>query len=468
MNKLASLLWNNPEMEKNIRAKLRAKITKGGIIIYLLLIAAIAMLMFFGYSEYQKSVPWGEYSKHMFGTIAAFQALLSFIVGAVMISESIASEKEKGSLDFLYMIPSDKWMIITGKILGVPILIYMILGINIPITLYALLAGGLSLINFALFYIIIIFGSLFFYSWALLASAVSPKYSWANSITLIGIITFLVLMADKLACLNPVTYLIKFWGGDPIGNTLFYGVEIYDPVLAVVVYSIFSIWMLTGTRQHLNNHWDSVFTARHIVLFFMIFVFLFWGFNNFSNDFAFTLNILLTASLGLIIPLVLLINDNYSRIRTLMFNNQDRNIPFLARHYFKTIMIILAIVIISALVASLFYKGPTNHIDFLLKYSIFVIFTFIYSMGIYLINLWPGKNQNTIIIGIFAISLIIPVGGLVFFFNPFTLFWEKSQLTLTTALILNLLIAGVIYFLFHKRLKMIQDKIAERFNNTKI
>ena len=322
-----------------------------------------------------------------------------------------------------------------------------------------------------IFYLMLIFGSFLFYIWALLASTVSPKYSWANSLTLLGIILFIIFTFNpSLQFLNPLVYLGKLWNNGIIESTVFYGLKFYNPLLAIIFYIIFSFWMLTGIKHHLTNHWDTVFNKKQIISLFIIFLFIFWGFYN-SGASTYTaglmenykLNLLFTIALILITSFGFLNNESYTKIRTFIFNNKERDIFFFIKHYLETLILLLIIFIVSTLIFIAFFGGYKQPDVIIYKFLIFFIFSLIYFLAIYLINLWPGKNQNSIIVGIFAVSLIIPIPfeTLIFPFNPFDLLLlgsaspTKLIICITSDLILLFVISGI----FYSRLKFLMDKI---------
>jgi ABC-type Na+ efflux pump permease subunit len=120
-------------------------------------------------------------------------------------NSDLGHEESRGILNFIRLSPQSPENILVGKLLGVPILLYVVAVLAVPLHLWAGLAAQISLIRILSFYGVLIAACFFFYSAALLFSLVSSWLggfqAWLGSG---GVLIFLFLAIFK-----------------PIDNTLF-------------------------------------------------------------------------------------------------------------------------------------------------------------------------------------------------------------------------------------------------------
>lgn len=90
------------------------------------------------------------------------------VAGIYLLVADLSKEKNRGTLDFIRMSPQTATKILIGKILGVPILVYLAVILALPLHLWAGLAAGIPLILILAFYGVVIASCAFFYSTGLL------------------------------------------------------------------------------------------------------------------------------------------------------------------------------------------------------------------------------------------------------------------------------------------------------------
>ncbi|GAC1457103.1 MAG: hypothetical protein NVSMB70_00620 [Chamaesiphon sp.] len=101
----------------------------------------------------------------------AFSYILPFILivsGVYMLIKDLAQEEHRGTLNFIRLSPQPSQKILTGKILGVPMLLYLAIALAVPLHWVSAIASGVSFILVLSLYVL--FGAVcyFFYSAALL------------------------------------------------------------------------------------------------------------------------------------------------------------------------------------------------------------------------------------------------------------------------------------------------------------
>lgn len=68
-----------------------------------------------------------------------------FSLGSYFIVSDLAEEQKRGTLNFIRLSPRPAWQILLGKLLGVPVLLYLSIACAIPLHCFAGLQGGVSL-----------------------------------------------------------------------------------------------------------------------------------------------------------------------------------------------------------------------------------------------------------------------------------------------------------------------------------
>ncbi|WP_426549040.1 hypothetical protein [Dapis sp. BLCC M126] len=100
------------------------------------------------------------------------------IGGVYMLVEDIAEEKRLGTLNFIRLSPQSSQKILLGKLLGVPILIYLAVAISLPLYLWATISSGLSLSGFLRVSVVLITFCCFFYNLSLLVAFLGVTQAW--------------------------------------------------------------------------------------------------------------------------------------------------------------------------------------------------------------------------------------------------------------------------------------------------
>ena len=112
-----------------------------------------------------------------------------FTLGTYFIVSDIAEEQKRGTLNFIRLSPRPAWQILLGKLLGVPVLLYLAVGLAIPLHCFAGLRGGVSLPLILSVYLLLAAGCAVCYSAAMfLGLPGGEKQGLANrqAVTAIG------------------------------------------------------------------------------------------------------------------------------------------------------------------------------------------------------------------------------------------------------------------------------------------
>ena len=116
--------------------------------------------------------------RSIFQTLFWWALFLLMVMGSYLLVKDIAREEKRGTLAFLRLTPEPSGNILLGKLLGVPILLYLAIALALPLHLGIAIAAGLSPFLVLSFYLLAICACGFAYSYALLYAVGSKANPW--------------------------------------------------------------------------------------------------------------------------------------------------------------------------------------------------------------------------------------------------------------------------------------------------
>jgi hypothetical protein len=142
-------------------------------------------------------INWQWWWLHIFTWLSVIMLFILLVGGTYLLINDLAREEKRGTLNFLRLTPQPTHSLLLGKLLGVPILLYLFVAFTIPLHLRAAIGAELSARRILLFYALMIASSIFFFSAAILfafaASWLNGFQAWLGSGILLGF--FLISMA---------------------------------------------------------------------------------------------------------------------------------------------------------------------------------------------------------------------------------------------------------------------------------
>jgi ABC-type transport system involved in multi-copper enzyme maturation permease subunit len=146
MNAAARALWN-PIVAKEYRTRMRTWRSPLAITIYIVLLGGIGWAVFSALSVSLSGIgqsPPGTLGQMLFTFLILFQVgLLAFITPALT-AGAISGERERQTLDLLFVTPIAPFSIIWGKLLASMSFIVLLLFISVPIFSLVFLFGGIE------------------------------------------------------------------------------------------------------------------------------------------------------------------------------------------------------------------------------------------------------------------------------------------------------------------------------------
>ncbi|MBH8555101.1 ABC transporter permease [Nostocaceae cyanobacterium CENA357] len=155
---------------------------------------------------------WQDHWRYIFLSLSVMFVFTLLVAGVYLLINNLAQEERRGTLNFIRLSPQSEVSILTGKMLGVPIVIYLIVLAALPLHLWAGISAKIALSAIFSFYIVLVASCTFFYSAALLFGLISHWVSgfqpWiASGAVLIFLSITMNLASDNLNFYNAATFL---------------------------------------------------------------------------------------------------------------------------------------------------------------------------------------------------------------------------------------------------------------------
>jgi hypothetical protein len=116
---------------------------------------------------------WQLWWLDIFTCLSVIGIVIILTAGVYLLIADLSREERRGTLNFIRLSPQSAKSILVGKILGVPILVYLIVGLGLPLHLIAGLSARIPLGLILVFYGVVAASCAFFYSAALLFGLVT-------------------------------------------------------------------------------------------------------------------------------------------------------------------------------------------------------------------------------------------------------------------------------------------------------
>jgi ABC-type Na+ efflux pump permease subunit len=132
---------------------------------------------------------WRDHWEYYFLSFSVIFIFTLLVAGTYSLIHDLAKEEQKGTLNFIRLSPQTETSILTGKMLGVPSLIYLGVLIAIPLHIVSGIAAGIAFSYILSYYANLIGAGILFYSAAILFGLVSRSFSsflpWLGSGTVL-------------------------------------------------------------------------------------------------------------------------------------------------------------------------------------------------------------------------------------------------------------------------------------------
>lgn len=186
--------WN-PQLLREFRGRLKQRSLVAAIALSLIFQGLVLLLFFNGGNNAPDASDWRELWK---GFTWVFPYAL-FTIGSFYLVSNLAQEEKSGTLNFIRLSPRPAWQILLGKLIGVPILPLIAIGLVFPLHFLAAILGGVPLFLAISYYWLLGIGCLLCWSLAMLFGFIgSSRSGLAGQATTLSIsyaaITFIALV----------------------------------------------------------------------------------------------------------------------------------------------------------------------------------------------------------------------------------------------------------------------------------
>ena len=164
------------------------------------------------------SINWQLWSQDVFVWLSIFGIFALLVVGTHMLISDLSKEERCGTLNFLRLTPQSSLSILSGKILGVPILLYLVGFLALPLHWAVGLSAHIPLGLILGYYGVLGASCLFFYSLAVLFGLVCTQQlggfqAWLGSgvlLMFLFVITKLTIDGGNIVNHYPIDWVMLF------------------------------------------------------------------------------------------------------------------------------------------------------------------------------------------------------------------------------------------------------------------
>ncbi|MDJ0715253.1 MAG: hypothetical protein QNJ54_13685 [Prochloraceae cyanobacterium] len=284
----------------------------------------------------QVQIDWQLWWLDLFVWSSIFGIFLLLVVGTYMLVADLSKEESRGTIEFIRMSPQSAKSILSGKILGVPILLYLVIALGVPLNFASGLNAGIPIGLILSFYGVLIAGCAFFYSAALLLGLVNFGLAgfkpWLGAV---AVLVFLFVMTgilmhdslgyatDWLALFYPGTglfYLVDAASLDSkvgylefkdLAVSLWYGKSLFSNSWSGIGFILFNLglwtyWIWQGLLRRFHNPISTVLSKQQSYWISGSFIIITLGFTLQSDNRYGEFQSLILQQLSLLIVLLLL------------------------------------------------------------------------------------------------------------------------------------------------------------------
>lgn len=235
-------------------------------------------------------IDWPKWWVEIFIWLSIFSVLVLLVAGTYMLVSDLDKEERRGTLNFIRLSPQSAKTIFLGKMLGVPILLYLAAILTVPLHLYAGLVAQIPLHEILCFYIAVAASCALFYSSAMLfgltTSWLGGFQPWLASATVfvvfgiswlpltrtagdvfhflspLAMLRYQLFIVDKTDFDSLVENLDKLqWFYSPVGTNIASGLA-----LSLLVCGTGTYWMWQGWQRRFPNPSATVLSKRQSYL----------------------------------------------------------------------------------------------------------------------------------------------------------------------------------------------------------
>ncbi|MFE1746463.1 ABC transporter permease [Coleofasciculus sp. H7-2] len=242
-------------------------------------------------------INWQLWWLDVFVWLSVIGCLTVLVAGTYMLISDLSREENRGTLNFIRLSPQSTTSIFSGKLLGVPILLYLLAGLAIPLHLLAGLSAEIPLVLILGFYGVVVASAACIYSAALLyglvAGGLGGFQSWIGSGIVLMFLSIMTSMSlnssplihnslDWLHLFSPSIVLAYLIDASSQGSAYstgmvqleawkwFYlplGASVWNVIgFSVLNYAVGTLWFWQGMKRCFHNSGATLLSKRQSYL----------------------------------------------------------------------------------------------------------------------------------------------------------------------------------------------------------
>ncbi|MEO6863357.1 MAG: hypothetical protein ABI180_17760 [Microcoleus sp.] len=259
-------------------------------------------------------INWPSWWLQIFVWLSICSAIVLLVVGTYMLVADLDQEERRGTLNFIRLSPQSATQILIGKILGVPILLYLATILAVPLHTYSGLAAQIPLHHILCFNIAMVASCALFYSGAMLFSLTTSWLGWFKPwLASAAVLTFITTAfcapsvgnaADLLTFLSPAAVLKQViyqvnpssdsnlsWLTKEINNLEWFHLQVGENLLActalsLLIAAVATYWMWQGWQRRFPNPLATVLSKKQSYLLVICYQSIILGFALQSNKYG--------------------------------------------------------------------------------------------------------------------------------------------------------------------------------------
>jgi hypothetical protein len=271
-------LFSNPEILRNARIQLRPR----KLLIAAGICAAISIVLgyVFFHSDAHISIDGTGYGPGLglLHTILWIQAAILVIGGGIACIHAIQREKDQNTFDFQRLTRLSPLELTLGKLFGAPLMVFFVFLCFIPVAIVGAVAGNVSPTILLAAYVLLILGTIVYYSfalvmslflrrgtvtWAILFFLVFVGYTSSSNIWLSAYLAFgtvspfvaIELVRQNSWSLATSTLMIgghQFYPPNPLRD-LFFGVTVHHALVLFIFYITILAWLIPAVARNIKR-----------------------------------------------------------------------------------------------------------------------------------------------------------------------------------------------------------------------
>jgi hypothetical protein len=191
-------------------------------------------------------VNWQTWWAHVFQALTWILPFILLIAGVYLLISDLAKEEQRHTLNFIRLSPQTSQTILLGKLLGVPLLIYLGVLLAVPLHLWSAVQGKIDLAELISLYLVVPAISCVFYTGAVFYAFLGGAHGWLGAAMVWGTYT-MFYQVWQVSHYSGKGYLTDslFWYHLPITSNLGFLVSFTLSVCAIVT---FWLWKTINRR----------------------------------------------------------------------------------------------------------------------------------------------------------------------------------------------------------------------------